>query len=112
MKAISAKQKWDLKDVRVLKFDIGKVRFGTFHSYEFRIGSGKNNLSLKFSDQVASWNKFRTPKSDLGFLINQVGYLAELHPITLDGPFELRVDALHNLSLSLPVRYLLYFSSF
>ncbi|OIW20283.1 hypothetical protein TanjilG_08243 [Lupinus angustifolius] len=103
LKAITAKQKWDLKDVRVLKLDIGKVRFGTFRSYEFRIGSGKNNLTLKFSDKVSSWNKFAIPKSDLGFLIHQISYLAVLDGIKLDGPFELRVDGIHNLSLSLPM---------
>ncbi|KAJ1419766.1 hypothetical protein SESBI_14903 [Sesbania bispinosa] len=103
LKAISAKQKWDLKEVRVFKLDVGKVRFGTSKSYEFRIGLGKNNLTLKFSDQVSSWNKFRTPKPDLGSLIRRLGSLAVLDSLKLEGPFELRVDDLHHLSLSLPM---------
>ncbi|KAK7291142.1 hypothetical protein RIF29_06054 [Crotalaria pallida] len=104
LKAVTAKQKWDLKDIQVVKLDVGKVRFGTFQSYEFRIGSGKNNnLTLKFSDPVASWNKFRRPEPDLGSLIHRIGYLAVLDGIKLDGPFELRVHGFHNLSLSLPM---------
>lgn len=107
LKAISAKQRWDLNEVRVSKLDVGKVRFGTSQSYELRIGSGKNNLTLKFSDQVSSWNKFRTtPKPDLGSLLRGVASLAILDSIKLEGPFELRVDDdLHHLSLSLPVRH-------
>ncbi|XP_061365411.1 protein TUNICAMYCIN INDUCED 1 [Gastrolobium bilobum] len=103
LKAISAKQKWDLKDVRVFKLDVGKVRFGISQSHEFRIGSGKNNLTLKFSEQVSSWNKFRTPKPDLGSLIHRVSSFAVLDDLKLEGPFELWVDGLHHLSLSLPM---------
>lgn len=106
MKAISLKQKWDLKDLRVLNSDAvgNKFRFGTFQNFEFRIGFGKNNnFSVKFSDQVVSWSKLRTPKSDLGYLIRRVGNLAVLDSIKLKGPFELVVDGTHHLSLSLPV---------
>ncbi|KAK7321717.1 hypothetical protein VNO77_32604 [Canavalia gladiata] len=103
LKAISAKQNWDLKEVRVIKLDVGKVRFGTSQSYEFRIGSGQNNLTLKFYDQVSSWNKFKTPQPDLGSLIHRLSSLAHLDTLKLEGPFQLRVDALHNLSLSLPM---------
>lgn len=112
MKAISAKQKWDLKEVRVLKLDVDKVRFGTSQGYKFRIGFGKNNLTLKFSDQVSSWNKFRNPKPDLGSLIRRVSSLPQLDSLKLNGPFELRVDDLHHLSLSLPVSiFLIQFRS-
>ncbi|XP_027332104.1 uncharacterized protein LOC113847296 [Abrus precatorius] len=103
LKAISAKQNWDSKDVRVIKLDVGKVRFGTSQTYEFRIGLGKNNLTLKFSDQVSSWNKFRTPFNDFGSLIHRLCSFALLDTLKLEGPFELRVDALHHLSLSLPM---------
>ncbi|XP_057426791.1 protein TUNICAMYCIN INDUCED 1 [Lotus japonicus] len=103
LKAISTKEKWDLKEVRVLKLDVGKVRFGNSQDYKFRIGFGKNNLTLKFSDQVSSWNKFRNPKPDLGSLIRRVSSLPQLDSLKLNGPFELRVDDLHHLSLSLPM---------
>ncbi|KAI4336937.1 hypothetical protein L6164_015406 [Bauhinia variegata] len=103
LKAISVSQKWDLGDVSVSKLDVGKVRFGISKGYEFRFGFGKNQLLFNFSDQVRSWSKFRKPKSDLGSLINQVSTLAVLDAFILEGPFELRVDGLHRLSLSLPM---------
>ncbi|KAI4316753.1 hypothetical protein L6164_024701 [Bauhinia variegata] len=103
LKAISVRQKWDLDGVSVSKLDVGKVRFGISKKYEFRIGFGKNQLLLNFSDQVGSWNKFKKPKSDLGSLINQVSTLAVLDTFRLDGPFELGVDEPHQLSLSLPM---------
>lgn len=99
------KQKWDFNDVRVSKFDVGKVRFGTSQRYEFRIRLGGNQLLFKLLDQVGSWNKFRKPKSDLGSLIRQISSLAVLDTFKLEGPFELRVDGHHQFSLSLPVCY-------
>ena len=92
-----------MKDVRVSKLDVGKIKFGISQSYEFRIGLGKNQLLLKFSDQIESWNKLKKHKSDLGSLINHVRPLAVLKTLKLEGPFELWVDGLHQLSLSLPV---------
>lgn len=97
------KQNWDFNDVRVSKFDVAMVRFGTSQRYEFRIGLGRNHLLFKLLDQVGSWNKFRKPKSDLGSLIRRVTSLAVLDTFKLEGPFELRVDGHHQLSLSLPV---------
>ncbi|CAK8569556.1 unnamed protein product [Lathyrus sativus] len=104
LKAISAKQNWDFNDVTIFNFDVAKIRFGTSQNYEFRIGSGKNNFTVKFSDQVASWsNKFATPKPDLDSLVNQLSSTVFLDDVKLEGPFELRVDELHHLSLSLPM---------
>ncbi|TKY57767.1 hypothetical protein E2542_SST14820 [Spatholobus suberectus] len=103
LRAVSAKQKWDSNDVRVTKLDVGKVRFGTSQSYEFRIGLGDDNFTLKFADQVVSWNKFRTPFPDLPSLIHRLTSFPLLHTLKLEGPFALRVDALHHLSLSLPM---------
>lgn len=106
LKAISAKQKWDLNDVRVFNFDLAKLRFGTSQTYHFRIGSGNDNFTLKFSDQVSSWNNnnnFATPKLDLETLVDRFTSIAFLDDIKLEGPFELHVDQLHHLSLSLPM---------
>lgn len=104
MKAISAKQNWDVNDVTIFNFDVAKIRFGTSQNYQFRIGSGKNNFTVKFADQVSSWsNKFTTPKPDLDSLLNQLSSIVFLDDVKLEGPFELRVDQLHHLSLSLPV---------
>lgn len=106
MKAISSKQKWDLNDVRVFNFDVAKIRFGTSQNYQFRIGSGKNNFTVKFSDEISSWNhnKFTTtPKPDLASLVHQLSSIAFLDDVKLEGPFELRVDESHHLSLSLPM---------
>ncbi|KAH1212109.1 hypothetical protein GmHk_14G040380 [Glycine max] len=101
-------------NVRVTKLDVGKVRFGTSLSYEFRIGMGSDNdnFTLKFADQVTTWNKFRTPFPDLPSLVHRLGSFPLLHTLKLEGPFALRVDALHNLSLSLPsTRNLSFYSS-
>jgi len=103
LRAVSAKQKWDSNDVRVAKLDAAKVRFGTSLSYEFRIGLGTGNFTLKFADQVATWNKFRTPFPDLPSLVHRLGSFPLLPTLKLEGPFSLRVDSLHNLSLFLPV---------
>ncbi|KAK4274730.1 hypothetical protein QN277_017913 [Acacia crassicarpa] len=103
VKAISAKQKWDFDDVRVSKFDVGKVRFSSSLKYEFRVGLGRHHLLLRSSEQVGSWNKFRKPKSDLGSLIRQVSSLAVIHTFKLEGPFELGVDGHHQMTLSLPM---------
>ena len=94
--------------MRVTKLDVGKVRFGTSLSYEFRIGMGSDNdnFTLKFADQVTTWNKFRTPFPDLPSLVHRLGSFPLLHTLKLEGPFALRVDALHNLSLSLPSFFL------
>ncbi|KAJ7958108.1 Tunicamycin induced 1 [Quillaja saponaria] len=103
LKAISVREKWDLEDVRISELDFSKVRFGISQSYEFRIGFGKSSLLLKFSDQVVSWKKFKKPKSNIESLINQVSSFAVLDTLKLEGPFELRVDTHHKLSLSLPM---------
>ncbi|KAK7310479.1 hypothetical protein RJT34_08031 [Clitoria ternatea] len=103
LKTISAKQKWDLNDVRVARFDVGKVRFGSSRTYAFRIGSGKDNFTVKFTDQVSSWNKFATPFPDLPSLIHSLSSFPLLHTFKLQGPFLLSVHALHQLSLSLPM---------
>ncbi|KAL9330555.1 hypothetical protein ACSQ67_000165 [Phaseolus vulgaris] len=103
LRAVSAKQKWDSNDVRVAKLDAAKVRFGTSLSYEFRIGLGTGNFTLKFADQVATWNKFRTPFPDLPSLVHRLGSFPLLPTLKLEGPFSLRVDSLHNLSLFLPM---------
>ncbi|KAL5071956.1 hypothetical protein RYX36_022843 [Vicia faba] len=104
LKAISAKQNWDLNDVTIFNFDLAKIRFGTSQNYDFRIGSGKNNFTVKFSDQVASWSsKFATPKPDLDSLVNHLSSIVFLDDVKLEGPFELRVDEIHHLSLSLPM---------
>jgi len=110
LRAVSAKQKWDSNDVRVANLDVAKVRFGTSRSYEFRIGFGTGNFTLKFADKVATWNKFRTPFPDLPSLVHRLGSFPFLPTLKLEGPFSLRVDALHHLSLSLPVSN--FFSSF
>ncbi|XP_027938769.1 uncharacterized protein LOC114193246 [Vigna unguiculata] len=103
LRAVSAKQKWDSNDVRVANLDVAKVRFGTSRSYEFRIGFGTGNFTLKFADKVATWNKFRTPFPDLPSLVHRLGSFPFLPTLKLEGPFSLRVDALHHLSLSLPM---------
>lgn len=103
LRVVSAKQKWDSNDVRVANLDVAKVRFGTSRSYEFRIGLGTGNFTLKFADQVATWNKFRTPFPDLPSLVHRLSSFPVLPTLKLEGPFSLRVDALHHLSLSLPV---------
>ncbi|KAL2318632.1 hypothetical protein Fmac_032508 [Flemingia macrophylla] len=104
LRAVSAKQRWDFNDTRVTNFDVAKVRFGTSLSYEFRIRVGTDsNFTLKFSDPVESWNMFRTPFPDLPSLVHRLASFPLLHTLKLEGPFALRVDDLHHLSLSLPM---------
>lgn len=93
VKEISAKQKWALEHTRVSKLDLRKLRFGTSQRYEFRVGLGKTSLLAKFSDEVGSWKKFRKPKHDFGYLVNEVSSTALLDTFKVEGPLELRVDS-------------------
>ncbi|KAK7383091.1 hypothetical protein VNO78_28759 [Psophocarpus tetragonolobus] len=103
LKAVSAKHKWDSNHVRVTQLDVGKVSFGTSQGYQFRFGLSTDNFTLKFADQVATWYKFTTPFPDLPSLLHRLTSFPLLHTLNLQGPFALRVDALHQLSLSLPM---------
>jgi signal peptidase I len=90
--------------------DLRKVRFGSTPRYEFRVGLGKTQLVVKFSDEVGSWRKFRNGKSDFGSLVTEVGALGLLDTFKLEGPFELRVGGDDKLSLLLPVWNFIQFS--
>lgn len=111
VKEILGAQRWDSRDVRVSRLDLRKVRFGSTQRYEFRVGLGKTQLVVKFSDEVGSWRKFRNGKSDFGSLVTEVGALGLLDTLKLEGPFELRVGGDDNLSLLLPVRNFIQFST-
>lgn len=101
MKEISLKHKLELDYLKVSGLE--KLRFGTSHRYEFRVGIGKSHYSAKFSDEVSSWKKFRRPRTDLGSLVDEVRSLAVLETFKLDGPFELRLADSNFSSLLLPM---------
>ncbi|KAM0967903.1 hypothetical protein ACFX2I_016283 [Malus domestica] len=101
LKQISAKHKWDLQDVRVSRLDVDRVRFGSAQRYEFRVGFGKIHVAVLFSDDVASWKKFRKPRTHLGSLVQDLSSMAVVDTFEVEGPFELRVGGAHELSLSL-----------
>ncbi|XP_050367015.1 uncharacterized protein LOC126785385 [Argentina anserina] len=103
LKQISVKHRWDLQTVRVSRLDSGKVSFGSAQRYEFRIGLGKAHVVVLFSDDVTSWRKFRKPRTHFGSLIKELGSMAAVDTFKVEGPFELRVDSDHDLSLSLPM---------
>ncbi|KAE8100608.1 hypothetical protein FH972_018492 [Carpinus fangiana] len=103
VREISVAQSWESSDLRVSRLDLRKVRFGRTPSYEFRVGLGKTQLVVKFSDEVGSWRKFRNGKSDFGSLVTEVGALGLLDTFKLEGPFELRVGGDDKLSLLLPM---------
>jgi signal peptidase I len=111
VKKISVVQRWDSRDVRVSRLDLRKLRFASAPLYEFRVGLGKTQLVVKFSDEVGSWRKFRIGKSDFGSLVSEVGALGLLDTFKLEGPFELRVGGDDKLSLLLPVRNFIQFSA-
>lgn len=105
MKEISATLKWDLEDIKVSRFDLTrKLRFGSANRFEFRIGLGKIQLSAKFSDDVASWKKFRKPSNEFGSLLNDITSFTVLDTFKVEGPFELRVGASEHPKLLLPVQ--------
>ncbi|KAK9947163.1 hypothetical protein M0R45_012597 [Rubus argutus] len=103
LKQISVKHRWDLHSIRVSRLDSAKVRFGSAQRYEFRIGFGKSHVVVLFSDDVASWRKFRKPRTHFGSLVNQLSSVAAVDTFKVEGPFELRVGGSHDLSLSLPM---------
>ncbi|RXH78607.1 hypothetical protein DVH24_002125 [Malus domestica] len=52
---------------------VGRVRFGSTHRYEFRVRFEKIHVGVLYFDDVASWNKFRKPRThlDCWVFINQ-----------------------------------------
>lgn len=107
MKEISARQRWDLNDVRVSKLDLKKVRFGSAQRYEYRVAFGRTRLVLKYVDGVDSWKKLGTEKSDFGSLVGEVGSMGVLDTFKVEGPFELLVGGSDEVSLQLPVCFIL-----
>ncbi|KAF5445021.1 hypothetical protein F2P56_034104 [Juglans regia] len=103
LKEISARQSWDLNDVRVSKLDLKKVRFGSAQRYEYRVAFGRNRLVLKYVDGVDSWKKLGTEKSDFGSLVGEVGSMGVLDTFKVEGPFELLVGGSDEVSLQLPM---------
>lgn len=109
MKEISKSQNWRSEGIGFSKLEVSKVRFGGGERYEFRIRFGKNYMVFKFPYEVDSWNKFNIGSNDFGDLVTQFGSLPVLDTFKLEGPFDLRVAAHHNLSLFLPVTRLPFF---
>ncbi|KAL5558176.1 hypothetical protein UlMin_034387 [Ulmus minor] len=103
LKEISAKQKWQLEDIKVSKLDLRRLRFGTAQRNEFRVAFGKSHLTAKFSDEVESWRKLNKPVIDFGSLLQELSSVAVLETFKVEGPFELRVGAEDNPSLLLPM---------
>ncbi|KAG7941600.1 hypothetical protein I3843_16G052600 [Carya illinoinensis] len=103
LKEISARQRWDLNDVRVSKLDLKKVRFGSGQRYEYRVAFGRTRLVLKYVDGVDSWKKLGTEKSDFGSLVGEVGSMGVLDTFKVEGPFELLVGGSDEVSLQLPM---------
>uniref|UniRef100_A0A803NMN7 Uncharacterized protein n=1 Tax=Cannabis sativa TaxID=3483 RepID=A0A803NMN7_CANSA len=101
---ISSKFSWELEDIKVSRLDLKKLRFGAANRYGFRVGLGKTHLSANFSDEVASWKKFRNQRSHrFGYLLNNITSLTVLDTFKVEGPLELRVGGSDNPSLFLPV---------
>lgn len=106
LKEISKRRNWDFEGITASKLQVAKVRFGTAQRYEFRIRFGKNDLILKFPDEVSSWNKLNRKRLDFGNFIREVGSTAVLDTFKVEGPFDLRVGGQEDLSLLLPVTYI------
>lgn len=103
LKELAAKQKWDLEGMKILKLDVGRVRFGCAERYEIRLGLGKTRLLAKFSDEVSSWKKpSYANDTSFGSLINGIGSMAAVRSFKIVGPFDLMVEGDARLSISLP----------
>ncbi|OAY50879.1 uncharacterized protein LOC110614957 [Manihot esculenta] len=105
LKEISKRRNWDFEGITTSKLQVAKVRFGTAQRYEFRIRFGKNDLILKFPDEVSSWNKLNRKRLDFGNFIREVGSTAVLDTFKVEGPFDLRVGGQEDLSLLLPLNF-------
>lgn len=92
-----------MNDVRVSKLDLRKVRYGSVQRYEYRVALGRTRLVLKSVDEVDSWKKLGTEKSDFGSLVGEVGSMGVLDTFKVEGPFELLVGGTDEASLQLPV---------
>lgn len=104
LKAISARQRWDLGDIRVSKLDVRKAKFGRAQRIEFQIHIGKNDLIFGFPDEVGLWKDLSEGGDDFGYLINEVSSsMAVLDTFKVEGPMELWVSGDDELSIMLPL---------
>ncbi|KAL6012540.1 hypothetical protein ACLOJK_003029 [Asimina triloba] len=105
LKGISARQGWNLDDIRVLGIDTRGARIGNSKRCEFHLRIGKSDLVFKFHDEVMSWAKVGRTRGDL-FGPNFVGGYGLKKPVIkrfeLEGPVELWVGREDELSLQLP----------
>ncbi|KAA8537695.1 hypothetical protein F0562_027315 [Nyssa sinensis] len=102
LNAISVRQKWNSKDVRVSKLDMRNAKYGSSQRYEFRFRVGKREFIFKFRDEVSLWKKLRKG-GDFESLVKEISLVAVLDTLRVDGPFELIVNRGHELSLLLPL---------
>ncbi|XP_059635425.1 protein TUNICAMYCIN INDUCED 1 [Cornus florida] len=102
LKAISVKYKWNLEDIRVSsKLDVRNAKFGSSQRYEFLFRISKSELVFRFRDDVSLWKKLKKG-GDFESLVKEVGSVAVLNTIRIEGPFELQVGGDDEISLQLP----------
>ncbi|CAN8320914.1 unnamed protein product [Cochlearia groenlandica] len=104
LKEISAKQKWDLEEVKFTKLEVKKVRVGTGRSSEIRIRLGKIRFVFVFAEVVTDWTRRRRSQVEFVEVVREINSTKALDPILLKGPLELRVAGDDDrLSLGLPM---------
>ncbi|KAJ4824042.1 hypothetical protein Tsubulata_007440 [Turnera subulata] len=104
LKEIAGKEKWDLEGIGISKQEVTRVRFGVSRKPEFRLRFGKTQLLFKSPYVVDSWNKLNKSGNDeFGDFLSKAASFALLDTFRLEGPFDLRVNGFHHLSLLLPM---------
>uniref|UniRef100_A0A1J3CBN2 Uncharacterized protein n=1 Tax=Noccaea caerulescens TaxID=107243 RepID=A0A1J3CBN2_NOCCA len=99
---ISARQKWNLEEIKFSKLEVTKLRIGTGRSFEIRIRLGKTRFVFIFPDEVSDWRRIGGGV-ELTEVVREINSTKVLDPIVLKGPLELRVAGDNHLSLALPM---------
>lgn len=85
------------------KLDWRRARYGTAQRHGVRIRVGKADLFFKLSDDVLNWKKPGKLEGEFADWVREVSSRSVVGSFKVEGPFELRVDGDHELSLQLPL---------
>ncbi|CAN0922178.1 hypothetical protein LINGRAHAP2_LOCUS32959, partial [Linum grandiflorum] len=102
VKDIAKKQNWDWGGIQVSKLVTSKVRLGSSRRYEFRFRLGKSYLLFKFPDEFDNGTRITGDDDAFRDLVHQAASPPLLTTLNLQGPFDLWVAGVGQLSLSLP----------
>ncbi|XP_076883260.1 protein TUNICAMYCIN INDUCED 1-like [Bidens hawaiensis] len=103
LRAICDGENWKLEDIGVSELGIEKVKYGRLQRYEieFQMGNTKDYLFYMW-DNVSLWKRFKDKNGDFEVLANRLASRAVVGSVRINGPVELLVSGLDEMSLVMP----------